>query len=293
MTDEVQRKTLLARYLLGEVSTEERDEMEDRYLHDDDLFEELVAAENDMMDDYARGKLTGLEKEKFELNVLSNPERRERIQFARSLMVSGLAPVSVAGNVSAPRATWPASWTLTARWTAAAALLALLTGFGWMTVVNRKLRDELEGARIDRAIAERRLQELLQVGGGQYQANSALPPAGSATLSLALVPDLARGHGRQVILPLAPSISRVLLVLRRQNDESPPYDVVLETAEGARVWQRTNLGSLPADNNAKVITVEMSSNVLRPGDYVLRLLRSSTGKKSEELSDYSFRVVRP
>jgi hypothetical protein len=59
-------------------------EIHNEYLDDDELFHELIAAENDLIDDYVRGKL-GPQEKPFEA-CFSCPEKRERVAFARSLM---------------------------------------------------------------------------------------------------------------------------------------------------------------------------------------------------------------
>jgi hypothetical protein len=84
---------------------------------------------------------------------------------------------------------------------------------------------------------------------------------------------------------------RVLLLLKRANGEASSYDVVLETAEGRQLWQKKNLDVRSASNGGTAVRVEISPRLLKPGDYVLRLLRSPAGVK-EEIGVYSFRVAR-
>src|ERR1039457_904643 len=75
---------LLRRYFLGDLPKEERARLEDRYLVDVELFEELLAAENDLIDAYVRGELTEAETQQFEMEYLKSPERRDRLDFARA-----------------------------------------------------------------------------------------------------------------------------------------------------------------------------------------------------------------
>ena len=85
MTSDEQRRTLMTRYLLGQVSPQEQDDIEKRYFYDDQVFEDVVAAENEMIDSYVHGRLGATEKNQFETHFLSTPERRERLSFAQSL----------------------------------------------------------------------------------------------------------------------------------------------------------------------------------------------------------------
>jgi len=45
----------LTRYLLGQVSPEERADFENQYLDDDELFHKLIATKNYLIDSYVRG----------------------------------------------------------------------------------------------------------------------------------------------------------------------------------------------------------------------------------------------
>src|SRR5215216_252661 len=75
----------LARYLLGELSEIERIDIEDRYSSDVDFFDELLVAEDELIDDYVRRKLTPKDGELFEQNFLCSAARRERVKSARAL----------------------------------------------------------------------------------------------------------------------------------------------------------------------------------------------------------------
>lgn len=75
----------LIQYLLGLMPEEEMVELEEVYLLNDDLNEELQAAERDLMDRYLEGGLEGTERNRFENFFLASPDRTERLRFARAL----------------------------------------------------------------------------------------------------------------------------------------------------------------------------------------------------------------
>lgn len=75
----------LIRYLLGEMSEAERDELEDQLFIDEDLSLKLANAENDLIDGYVRGELDFELKRKFERNFLNSERRREKVNIARVL----------------------------------------------------------------------------------------------------------------------------------------------------------------------------------------------------------------
>lgn len=76
---------LARRFLLGDVSAPERAQIEDRFLASDDFHQELLIAEDDLIDAYARGELPATERARFEQHYLSSPTRRARLEFARTL----------------------------------------------------------------------------------------------------------------------------------------------------------------------------------------------------------------
>src|SRR5882724_8893044 len=78
-------ESLMRQYLLATLPAEKRTRIEDEYFADADRFEELVCAENDLIDSYVRGTLSDVEKRQFEQHYGKRPERHARIDFAKVL----------------------------------------------------------------------------------------------------------------------------------------------------------------------------------------------------------------
>lgn len=76
---------LLYRYLLGRLTDEEKHEVEERLLTDDDYRDELHEAEHDLIAAYVAGGLTVESREKFEEHFLRSEERLEKIELAKFL----------------------------------------------------------------------------------------------------------------------------------------------------------------------------------------------------------------
>ena len=85
MPNETERNSLLVRYLLGELSDTERDELEDDYLPNSDLHDELLATEDELIFAYAQGRLSPSQRDSFERLFLCSSERQSRLEFARGL----------------------------------------------------------------------------------------------------------------------------------------------------------------------------------------------------------------
>src|SRR5258708_10755197 len=78
-------EVLLQRYLLGNLSEEERVRVEDRAFADPAYLGALEAAEADLMDAYVRGELPQSDRRQFERLFLTSRQRRNRVEFARAL----------------------------------------------------------------------------------------------------------------------------------------------------------------------------------------------------------------
>src|SRR5215212_5508080 len=76
---------LIRLYLLGEVSDQERERVEQQLMTDSGYFSLFLKTEESLIDEYVKGELSGDEREPFETHFLSAPERRDRLEFAKSL----------------------------------------------------------------------------------------------------------------------------------------------------------------------------------------------------------------
>src|ERR1044071_2445500 len=79
----------LVEYLLGLMPEEEMIELEELYLFNDDLNEELQAVERELIDRYLEGSLSDTERNRFENFFLPSPGRTEKLRFARALKAYG------------------------------------------------------------------------------------------------------------------------------------------------------------------------------------------------------------
>src|SRR5215471_15834273 len=90
---------ILTRYLLGELSDADCSALEQRYLADPALFDQIVEVENELVDGYARGRLEAETRQRFESYYLKHSRRRERAVFAEALVAKAdstrLVPASI------------------------------------------------------------------------------------------------------------------------------------------------------------------------------------------------------
>src|SRR3712207_9578681 len=111
MKEALRDEEQIRRYLLGELSEAEMARLEDAAFAgpDGEELQGLIAsAENDLMDEYARGELSPNERAQFEARFLNSERRRSRVGFAAALAAAAAedAPrsvVNVIGDAPAAR----------------------------------------------------------------------------------------------------------------------------------------------------------------------------------------------
>lgn len=86
MRRNVEDEQAIRRYLLDDLSPEERQRLEERLLDDnDDFYEQLQLAEAELADDYVTGDLSDAERARFKETFLSTPGRYEQLRFTELL----------------------------------------------------------------------------------------------------------------------------------------------------------------------------------------------------------------
>src|SRR6266550_2295052 len=101
---------IMTRYLLGELPEPERAALEENYFRDARLFDQLQKTENDLLDDYARDRLTPPLRQTLERHYLAHPARRARLKFAEALVArldaSEQFHLAAAPSVAASTSPW-------------------------------------------------------------------------------------------------------------------------------------------------------------------------------------------
>lgn len=191
-------ETQRVRYLLGLCSPAERETIEWDYFHDDDAFQEMLTAEDDLIDGYARGELTSEAQRRFENRFLSSLQGRKRVQFARAFARAVPASRSVETR---RRSTWLDSFKnlqspRLLRTAAIAAVIVFVTVFAWLVIDRRRMTNELRELRAESAELSKRT-EALQPGSATERAGASEITA--TTPELPSQPDKPRHRERATI----------------------------------------------------------------------------------------------
>ncbi len=91
--EDLQIKITFRKFLLGEMSPVERENFEHKFITDEEMFDNLQVAEDELIEDYVRKNLASSDKNKFETSYLTTQKRLDRVAFARE-MIKNLATQS-------------------------------------------------------------------------------------------------------------------------------------------------------------------------------------------------------
>ena len=152
----------LRSYMLGDLNRDAQEDLEKRLMAESGAFEELQLVEDELIDEYLEGTLSGRDKAKFESFFLAAPERKQKLRFAISLKryFAANKPTknvrsfgSMAGKLLRPGKRPILKWAL------AASFLLLIGGGSWSTVQISSLRATLRQERTEADASQRRLKE--------------------------------------------------------------------------------------------------------------------------------------
>lgn len=101
MKEDSARFALLKRYLLGQLAEQQMREIEQRYLADEALFDELLNVETELITQYQNGQLSSKESEQFERYFLRSAERRNRLRAQTKVNANDLP-----ANAPGPKNWW-------------------------------------------------------------------------------------------------------------------------------------------------------------------------------------------
>jgi hypothetical protein len=242
--------------------------LESSYFGDDDYYQQLLAAEDELAHRWVRGEMTGAQHEEFGKRLLASTAGREKAAFAETLTeVVGRLQAEMPANPA--HTMWRRFWRTNA-WMPVAAALALAV-FGWQFIQLRQLR--------------------VQVGalGTQLQTERAPTPL---TVSFLISPGLTRGSEQLQRLQIPADATAVRLQLPvNSSDQAKAYQAVLLTAAGRQIWGQTGLHGI-ASGGSQVVELILPAWLLTNDEYDLTLQNRRPDGDVEETASYHFGVRR-
>jgi hypothetical protein len=246
----------LVRYLLRLLPEEEAERLDEMSIADDGMAWRLRLVEDDLVDAYASGTLTGETLERFESSYLSSERRRQKARFAESLRAVASRKAVAAGTDDRPGPTpglEPSQATASMRlassygrivlrgratWGLAAAAALLMLAGGGLWLRDLRLTHGLSEAQQESAALGRRAQDLERQLEGQRAANAEAVRelerfrAATAAAAAAATSDAAGGPAfRQGSGPASMAFTTIAIVLLPQTRGVAPV-AVLEMPRG-------------------------------------------------------------
>lgn len=293
-------------YLLGTATADEQMALEEKYFSDPSFFEQVVAVEKELLDDYARDRLSVRERELFERHYLSHPKRRSRAKAATALAtkLDQLKDLKVETRASSWwRNLFAGAPSRGLVFGMALATVLLAVGVAWFWLEARRLRSELDRSRMAQATIEQREKELqgllTEQRGRNEQLTSDLEklnssrqqsvtPSAPAFVSLLLIAGLVRDGNStdtpRVVIP--PGTEQLRLQLKIKENNYRRYRLSVETANGEVVRTFNNL----TPTSAKIFTMTLPTSLFTDGEYVLELTGLNDNGDNDRLSKSLFRV---
>ena len=264
----------MKKYLLGTLDGDRKSQLEERILSEPNVYEELLVTEEELIDQYVAGSLTGIEHLQFETNFLVTSERQKHLRFARLLkryvnshavLVALEEPSFVAHQYEVPAAAKSSSSFSGARLTRRPmlGLSVALAAFAVILFLTWHVRKGAE--HIDNTSA-------------------------SVAAVVPLTPGSTRSSGATVTrVQVPPKGSEVKLELQIAHPGYPHYksellreNKSLKTISGLKV---------EAKGEQHVVPLTIPAELLSPGDYQVRLSGVLDSGADEFIDNFSFRVI--
>ncbi len=309
----------MTRYLLGELSESERADLERRYFADSAFFERLSQCESDLMDDYARGRLSPETRERFEKAYLADPERRARLRFSEALVAKldrevspGLIPQEAETTSWWQKLFVPFIGGQRALAFSFAVLLLMVLGSAWLLLRTSRLRNELAQTRATEAAREQHERELQQQLIDEQARNQQLiaeldreraqptPEVGIASpkntapafVSLLLVASGVRGaETRSPTLSIPAGTQEVRIELKTVENEYQSYQLELHALGGKAIFDRKSVKPTIRKSGAN-FRFAVPASKFTSGDYILTLKGVMPTAEVEDVSKSLFRVEK-
>ena len=307
----------LERYLLGLLSEEEEERLDQASIEDDSVALWLRITEDDLIEAYLRRTLAIETRQRFETYYLSSPRRRECVAFAarflgavdRAALRADMAPGGGHSETASP-----VLHSKLVRGVLAAAAV-LVVAFGLVLLNSGQLGDLQpaggESAALQRARPEpdQQLREpraanppavsrqepvkgLETPGRSRPLAPEAGPSEAqeATTIALVLLPQM-RASGPAPVLALPAEADRVAFELRLEPNDASRYEVALkDPATGRVVWRSEWLAKTSSGDESSLVVV-IPARALKPRHYVFHLNVRSSGGQTGVIGSYSFQVL--
>lgn len=277
-------------FLLGELSSEDRERIEQEFLTNPDYREHVHAVESELIEDYLNGRLSPEETTQFKKHLASAADQQRRIRLSgliRKRMFAGpsSAPVhdhgangssavamSVLQRLRNPLVLVPAALIVIV-----AALLAI-----YAIRTMQQIRDDRIATENRRAALQHELTRL-------NDASRRLEREKERIFSTTLLSIATRGPNTtvQIRQPRHTAVIDVKLVVT--GDSYPSYRAVIQSLA---LTEGFTISDLVAETNRgnNIVSLLLPYSLLSEGEYRIRLRGQTSDGKLEDVGEYVFQI---
>jgi hypothetical protein len=248
----------IRRYLLGDLDEAAATALEDRYVADPAVLEDVRAAEDALIEAFLDGRLSPAERLRFEAHYLASPIHRDRVAIAQALHQRTEPMASAAA--SAPFYGWMAL--------AAAVVLASL----WIVARGGPAPQQAVGpqpapSRPGASVPAPAPAPVAPPVPAPAPATSPGQSPVRALLALTLSPITTRGSEQEPVVRPAGPVDLALALEGAPAATDRAYDVELQTVDGRVVWRGRS--RVAGTGSGLLTTVRLPVDTLPADDYVL------------------------
>ncbi|MGH9822498.1 MAG: hypothetical protein ACREDR_04505 [Blastocatellia bacterium] len=316
----------LRRYLLGDMTEDEKLDVERRLFTDRSYSDQFPVVEDALILDYLDKSLSSAEFAMFERHFMRAPARREHVVFTAALkrcadseaFLQDSEPFRELQDEHPPGHPGWASLVSKAAVAAVAAMLLMAVACGWLLLETRRLKGEIAQLRADATQAgriaqleqqlldERQLNQKLSEQAEDERARSlrlknqldattqSQSPrlAGRSVVSVALVAGVPRANQGGVSVRVPRAVRTLRLVLELEDEAHRVYTAELRTAEGKLAWRSGHLAPQRTRSGRALIALVPASSLERRGDFLMSVNAISADGQEQKIASYAF-TLRP
>ena len=271
MKEEILTDTLLRQYLLGKVDDDERERIEKLFITDSQARDRVLAARQDLIEDYLEDSLTSEEQELFLLHYAQTPEQRRKLRITKSIKDWALAEVQAAPGSSSIWSRLLETVRLKPAFVvpiAVACLIVIFIGYIWLksTIEHRAIQKEVV----------------------QLNTPESLSHTSSQMVSLRLTPVTVRnGENENQITKLADTQVVELRLLTIEGGTYQLYRVAVR-----QVGVKGPITTFDVQGaNSNTIQLRLPAHILANGSYRIELSGIAPEGSTAPLAEYVFTVI--
>jgi hypothetical protein len=320
VNDRSEQEELIVRYFFGELSEDEEARVDEKFLSDNQFFEQMLAVEDALIDSYVQGELSDVDRKKVEEALLSSPRQVREVKFVKDLIMDLARAKASHENPEVAGSTTQSSrlrslMALIDRYTSRNrlkfALLLMLVFSISLTIWNSRLRNRLIQSAADQNAIENRDRELRQHIDNLSEEmeaersknedlqqriatfEGAVNPIDSSDVALLFLTanSLSRGSGELPVVHIPPNANRLQISIEINKDNMyKSYSASIRTFDFRDIWSGNHLRVMRTNPIRIVLT--LPAKLFADEHYNLTLKGQSDDRDSVDIGDYSFRVKR-